>query len=71
MLDVVLVLCLSILVLAVLLMLLLLFSLLDELTGCRMSDAIMRAFDKHMEQVRVRKQMQLNRRKYGSTTRRD
>lgn len=68
--DTILVLCLSVLVLAVLLMLLLLFSLLDELTGCRMSDAIMRAFDKHMEQTHVRKQMQLNRRKYGSTPRR-
>lgn len=65
MLDAIVVLVLSILVLVVLSLLLLSFSLLDELTGCRMSDAIMRAFDKHMEQVRIRKQMEANRGKHG------
>lgn len=61
------VLVLSILVLVVLFLLLLSFSLLDELTGCRMSNAIMRAFDKHMEQARIRKQVEDNRRKHART----
>lgn len=65
--DAIVVLVLSILVLVVLFLLLLSFSLLNELTGCRMSDAIMRAFDEHMEQARIRKQMKANRRKHGRT----
>lgn len=65
MLDAIVVLAVCILALVVLSLLLLSFSLLDELTGCRMSDAIMRAFDEHMEQVRIRKQMEANRRKHG------